>query len=140
MFRHNKILAIFLLTVYGIVFGHSIVPHHHHNENVCTDELIIHNEIHQYEGHLQTSLCCPNHDEIEFHNHHQSDDHYACDFEVTPLVYDGLSIAVLYLPNVIKEIRIPQVTIKNKLPQFIPQKLPEGYDFAVPLRAPPYFS
>ncbi len=33
MIRHKFIILPFLLTAWAIIFAHSIIPHHHHNQN-----------------------------------------------------------------------------------------------------------
>mgnify|MGYP000650090300 CR=1 FL=1 len=60
MLNLKHIASYFLLLVYGVSFGHQIIPHHHHEEN----------QDHQSESHKHCAV------EVETHSHVAHDDHF----------------------------------------------------------------
>nr|WP_321452211.1 hypothetical protein [uncultured Carboxylicivirga sp.] len=133
MNSYRKIFAYLLLAVYGIVFAHNIIPHHHHYEGGVDDCAVqLADKVHHH-----SDLCNHAHDIELAENDKDGAEHYVCEFDVKPVVNNEISFAIYYLPNSIEELLTPiRQSVKPEC-QYYPQKLLESYCSAVPLRAPP---
>ncbi|MBR8537674.1 hypothetical protein KDU71_19040 [Carboxylicivirga sediminis] len=98
---------------------------HHHHEG---------HDVHQHHHSFadsQYSDSCLKHE-------HENEEHAACHFDVRPVAAKSLDFHPFLVVNHTFQL---QVTVKE-LPKYdidhSPIKFPEGYNFAVPLRAPPF--
>ena len=132
----RKIFAYLLLAVYGIVFAHNIVPHHHHYEGGLDDCAI---QLVEKEHH-HTGSCNHSHITELADNDFDTEKHHVCEFDVKPVINNELSFAIYHLPSRNEELQTPlRQNVKTEC-QYYPQKLLESYCSAVPLRAPPTIS
>ncbi len=96
--------------------------HHHEGVNDASE---------QHFTSLQHSASCLKHD-------HENEEHAACHFDVRPVAAKSLDFHPFLVVNHTFQL---QATVKE-LPKYnidhSPQKFPEGYSYAVPLRAPPF--
>lgn len=135
-------MAFLLLAIYSVVFAHNVIPHHHHMDlgaNVVAmfcDEDATH---HHHEGHgsHQHHFSGIQHSDANLTHEHNNEEHAACHFDVRPVAAKSLDFHPYLVVNHTFQL---QVTVKE-LPKYdidhSPIKFPEGYNFAVPLRAPP---
>ena len=152
MTRAKKKIAYIFLVIYGIVFAHNIIPHHHHSEhmnggslNLCASsvETVEHSHHHHYNQTEHDCVSTKGHHchELYFANHqHPPHEHHACYFEVRPVVKDSNAQVYIHVISLINEFMVPLEEPPTISYAYCPQKLLESYNFAVPLRAPPIFS
>ncbi|MCU4177330.1 hypothetical protein [Carboxylicivirga sp. N1Y90] len=149
MTQMKKNIAYLLLAIYGIVFAHNIIPHHHHSDTMAIGSHAMYSEHTNVDHHSHDHD--HHHDSKEeeshqtgalsFSNHqHPPVDHHACHFEVRPVVKDSNPLAAKYLTSNKIELPVPLEEPLTINYTYYPQKLLESYNFAVPLRAPPIFS
>jgi len=131
-----------LLAVYGIVYAHNIIPHHHHLESAVNKDLVCCSDTNdQTLNHHVHSNNCGHTQSLTFvHHEHSENGHEACRFMVKPVVHNSFNIAFLYVPSFIEDLLSPQRETTTLKYQYFPQKLLESYNCGVPLRAPPVFS
>jgi len=142
MINMREKIAYLLLAIYGIVFAHNVIPHHHHNDLLFNLTQVFEGE--DVHGHMHI---CKAHDSQNVLNtvkehirhEHNHEDHEACHFDVRPVVSKTLTVYfILSLVNSFKS-KIPVKELPKQDYIYYPQKLLESYNFAVPLRAPPFF-
>ena len=96
----RNILSIILLTVYSIVLGHSIVPHHHHFENSQNPDFYC-----QVEKEQQIEHCC----EFTFADHGQDTrQHQTCNFNEKTVFTKSGNLSNLFLPASSVEIKFSE--------------------------------
>lgn len=145
MTKAKKNIALLFMAIYSIVFVHNIIPHHHHSDEtvpVVKTMCSSHSHDHLSHGHLHHDEFCDHQDEehkgIVVDHHHPLDQHHACHFEVNPVVKSpgttNFELAIVELDDVVVPLE-EAITIAYT---YCPQKLLASYNFAVPLRAPPY--
>ncbi|MBK3519706.1 hypothetical protein [Carboxylicivirga marina] len=138
-------IATLLLAIYSIVFAHNVIPHHHHLDIVNNlvamfDAHEANHHHHHYSDHSHT--CDHHHEHSEKVNHqHDHDSHEACHFEVRPInSKTEHTHFVLVVINSVFDFHIDNDEELKHESDYTPPKLPEGYNLAVPLRAPPVFA
>lgn len=96
----QHIVSYILLTVYLIVMGHSMVPHHHHEQSF-SDECSL--EITNGHEHGQTELCA------DGSCSHESEEQAPCHFDVRPVPGKSLAIGTYaILTAVLRQLYIPE--------------------------------
>ncbi len=100
MMKMLHLISYVLLTIYLIVMGHSMVPHHHHEQSFtdeCSQEII--NE-HQH-GHAE--LCA------DSSCNNESEEQTPCHFEVRPVPGKSLAIGTYaVLTAILRQLYIPE--------------------------------
>ncbi|MCG8578602.1 MAG: hypothetical protein MI866_01705 [Bacteroidales bacterium] len=149
MIRLRNKIAYLLLAIYSVVFAHNVIPHHHHLDIVnnliavfCADDSVNHHHHHSGDGHHHHSHDSHSHKSDEKVKHsHSHEPHEACHFDVQPVnSKTQVLIAVLVIDNTFLQIQEPVKEVINNESVYYPQRLLEGYNYAVPLRAPPVFA
>ncbi|WP_430816438.1 hypothetical protein [Carboxylicivirga sp. RSCT41] len=145
MIHLRRKIALLLLAIYSIVFAHNVIPHHHHLDLVnnivaviCAEDTGHHHHHHGDEPHHHTHASHAHDEDDQVKHSHSHEPHEACHFEVQPVnSKTQVLIAVVVLNSDFLQLYEPVKELpKNEFDYFL-QRLPEGYNYAVPLRAPP---
>ncbi len=146
MYKMRSNIAFLLLAIYGIVFAHNVIPHHHHMDMgakmvamFCQDDETHHHHdehgvyFHEHENGAHNSGECLSHE-------HENEEHAACHFDVRPVAAKFIDFIPFLVVN--SDFLLPLTVKENPKYEidYRPYKLPEGYNYAVPLRAPPFFA
>ncbi|WP_439183294.1 hypothetical protein [Carboxylicivirga taeanensis] len=145
MYKWRSNIAFLLLAIYGIVFAHNVIPHHHHMDIGVKMSAVFCQEKTGHDHHGSQDDHSHWFDNLEYSGHdcvsHQqgSEHHDACHFDVRPVAAKLVDFSPFLVVNA--DFLLP--LLKNELPQYeidrTPPKFPEGYNYAVPLRAPPLY-
>ncbi|TRX65958.1 hypothetical protein [Carboxylicivirga sp. M1479] len=143
MLKLRQHIAFLLLAVYSVIFAHNVIPHDHHfgiASELMSSVQQLECEHHHGSGIEAHSEGLRHHHhtaDTELHHHHEHDDHAACHFDVRPVTSKTMALPMFAYVVAIIQLNEPVNEITNHQIDYFPQKLLEGYNYAVPLRAPP---
>jgi ABC-type Zn2+ transport system substrate-binding protein/surface adhesin len=148
MIQFRGKIAVLLLAIYSVVFAHNVIPHHHHLDIVdnlvavfSSDDSEHHHHHHSGGEHHHHHGSHSHGKDVNVKHSHEHEPHEACHFEVQPVnSKTQIFITVLVLNNTFFKIKEPVKDILKNEFDYYPQRLLEGYNYAVPLRAPPVFA
>jgi len=144
MIKMRREIAFILIAIYGIVFAHNVIPHHHHSDLISNLSAVFecensHHHHHDQEGHSHHPENNLNIKE-EINHHHSQEKHEACHFDVRPVLAKTLTVYPAIIEHYYFRFNITVRELPKQEFVYYPQKLLQSYNFAVPLRAPPVFS
>ncbi|PTN08192.1 DUF6769 family protein [Mangrovibacterium marinum] len=128
MMKMQRFVSYLLLTIYLVVMGHAMVPHHHHEKSFkdeCCQEIV--------HEHQLAELCADS--SSDHHNEQQA----ACHFDVRPVPGKSVVLGAYTLQAILlRHLIIPKDEL-SAWPEYRLPHISDPYLKTFALRGPPVF-